>query len=122
VRLADLRRTTSFRLALLFLLLFGTATVVLCGFVYWQTRSYLAQRVDEALNREQEAFDGLAPAELRGLLTAHVMMDPRLDRPNSLFGPNGQPIAGSPLIMPEFHVQEHPRDTPFFFTQQHAAV
>ena len=119
MRLADLRRTTSFRLALLFLLLFGTATVVLCGFVYWQTRSYLAQRVDEALNREQEAFDGLAPAELRGLLTAHVMMDPRLDRPNSLFGPNGQPIAGSPLIMPEFHVQEHPRDTPFSFTQQH---
>ena len=79
MRLADLRRTTSFRLALLFLLLFGTATVVLCGFLYWQTRSYLAQRVDEALNREQARFDGLDPAELRGLLAAHVTMDPRLE-------------------------------------------
>jgi hypothetical protein len=32
--------------------------VVLSGFLYWQTRSYLAQRVDEALNREQAAFEG----------------------------------------------------------------
>ncbi len=119
MRLADLRRTTSFRLALLFLLLFGTATVALSGFLYWQTRSYLAQRVDDALNREQAAFDGLDPAELRGLLAAHVTMDPRLERPNSLFAPSGEPLAGSPLISPAFHVLEHPRDTPFSFTQRY---
>jgi signal transduction histidine kinase len=119
VRLADLRRTSSFRLALWFLLLFGTATVVLCGFLYWQTRSYLDRRVDAALNRGQATFDGLDPAELRGLLTAHVTMDPRLERPNSLFAPTGEPIAGSPLISPAFDAPEHPRDTPFSFTQRH---
>jgi hypothetical protein len=40
VRLIDLHRTTSFRLAMLFLLLFGAATLLLCGFLYWQTKGF----------------------------------------------------------------------------------
>ncbi|HUB43929.1 MAG TPA: hypothetical protein VMB73_03000 [Acetobacteraceae bacterium] len=36
MRLSDLHRTTSFRLAVLFLLLFGTAATLLCLFLYTQ--------------------------------------------------------------------------------------
>ena len=73
MRLAELPRTTSFRLAMLFLLLFGTAALLLCGFLYWQTKDFLSEREDETLVTErQAAFDGLDAADLRELLAAHV--------------------------------------------------
>ena len=100
MRLAELPRTTSFRLAMLFLLLFGTAALLLCGFLYWQTKDFLAEREDETLVTEQAAFDGLDAPDLRELLAAHVVMDPHLERPLTLFGPVGERVAGSPVGSP----------------------
>jgi len=124
VRLTDLHRTTSFRLAMLFLLLFGAATLLLCGFVYWQTKDYLSDRVNESLAMEQARFDRLEASELRELLTAHVAMDPQIERPFTLFGPAGQPIAGSLLGPPALEVLSLPQDQPFTFTrpQDHRTV
>jgi hypothetical protein len=115
VRLAELPRTTSFRLAMLFLLLFGTAALLLCGFLYWQTKDFLSEREDETLVTEQAAFDGLDASDLRELLAAHVVMDPHLQRPLTLFGPAGERVAGSPVGPP---VLAQPSDQPFTFTQQ----
>jgi signal transduction histidine kinase len=116
VRLAELRRTTSFRLAMLFLLLFGTAALLLCGFLYWQTKDFLSEREDETLVTEQAAFDGLDASDLRELLAAHVVMDPHLQRPLTLFGPAGERVAGSPVGPP---VLAQPSDQPFTFTLRH---
>ena len=116
MRLAELRRTTSFRLAMLFLLLFGTAALLLCGFLYWQTKDFLSEREDETLVTEQAAFDGLDASELRELLAAHVVMDPHLQRPLTLFGPAGERVAGSPVGPP---VLAQPSDQPFTFTLRH---
>jgi signal transduction histidine kinase len=116
VRPAELHRTTSFRLAMLFLLLFGTAVLLLCGFLYWQTKDFLTQREDETLVTEQAAFDGLDASDLRELLAAHVVMDPHLQRPLTLFGPAGERVAGSPVGPP---VLAQPNDQPFTFTLQH---
>jgi len=115
VRLAELPRTTSFRLAMLFLLLFGTAALLLCGFLYWQTKDFLSEREDETLVTEQAAFDGMDASDLRELLAAHVVMDPHLQRLLTLFGPAGERVAGSPVGPP---VLAQPSDHPFTFTQQ----
>jgi hypothetical protein len=56
VRLTDLPRTTSFRLALMFLLLFGGASLLLFGFLYRETNGYLMGMADDWLHREQEGF------------------------------------------------------------------
>ena len=119
MRLAELPRTTSFRLAMLFLLLFGTAALLLCGFLYWQTKDFLSEREDETLVTEQAAFDGLDASELRELLAAHAVMDPHLQRPFTLFGPDGERVAGHPVGPPEFQVLAQPSDQPFTFTQRH---
>ena len=116
MRLTELHRTTSFRLAMLFVLLFGASALLLCGFLYWRTKDYLSDRMNESLAVWQATFDGLEASELRGLLTAHVAMDPRLERAFTLFGPDGQRNAGSPLGPPEFEVLGQPRDQPFKFT------
>jgi signal transduction histidine kinase len=119
VRLSDLRRTTSFRLAVLFLLLFGTAATLLCGFLYMQTRNYLAQRADEALRTELTAFDGMDEPELRRLLAAQVAMDPHMQRPHTLFGPDGEYLAGSHIGPPQLHILTEPTRRPFAFTLRH---
>ena len=116
MRLAELPRTTSFRLATLFLLLFGTAALLLCGFLYWQTKDFLSEREDETLVTEQAAFDGMDASDLRELLAAHVVMDPHLQRLLTLFGPAGERVAGSPVGPP---VLAQPSDQPFTFTQRH---
>ena len=118
MRLNDLRRTTSFRLAVLFLLLFGTAAVLLCGFVFLQTRNYLVHRANKSLLTEQAPFVGMGAAELRQLLTAHIAMDPHLQRPSTLFGAAGERLAGSPLGPPQFDVLTRPADRSFDFTLQ----
>ncbi len=116
--LTDLRRTTSFRLAVLFLLLFGTAATLLCGFLYVQTRNYLAQRADEALMMELTAFDGMDEAELRRLVAAQVAMDPYSQRPHTLFGLGGEYLAGSHIGPPQIQILTEPTNRPFAFTLQ----
>jgi signal transduction histidine kinase len=118
VRLTDLRRTTSFRLAVLFLLLFGTAAALLCVFLYMQTRDYLDQRADHVLLTELAPFAGMDPAELHRLLTAHVAMDPHAHRPITLFGPGGAYLAGSQITAPQFRILEEPTGRPFTFMLQ----
>jgi hypothetical protein len=78
VRLTELRRTTSFRLALLFLLLFGAASLALFGFLFCQTRNYVLGRMEAWLGREQAFYQVVGREELLERLAAHVMSDPTL--------------------------------------------
>src|SRR6266446_4120842 len=100
VGLSEIRRTTSFRLALLFLGLFGTASLILFGFVYWQTAGYLAIAVDDWLAREMAARVPADPAELNRVTVAHATADPSGRRPFVLFDPDGHWIAGNPATLP----------------------
>ena len=100
VGLSEIRRTTSFRLALLFLGLFGTASLILFGFVYWQTAGYLAIGVDDWLAREMAARVPADPAELNRVTVAHATADPSGRRPFVLFDPDGHWIAGNPANLP----------------------
>lgn len=102
MRLVDLPRTGSFRLALLFLTLFGVASAVLFGFLYLQTERFLLAGIDNWLEREAPArFDADLP-EVRRLFTLHAA-DNRgnMERIFVLYAPEGRRLAGDPLPLPD---------------------
>jgi signal transduction histidine kinase len=115
VRLPEFYRTTSFRLAIVFLLFFGAAATLLCGFVYWQTKGYLVERTERQLAFELATFEDVDGSQLQDLLAAHSTMDPRLERPAILFAPGGQRIVGTAVDPPAFRMQDKPLDRIFEF-------
>ncbi len=116
MRLADFRRTTSFRLALLFLMLFGAASSVLFGFLYWQTNNYYSSRVEEWLMSEQASFSPMDQSASLMRLAAHVIADPALERPFTLFDAEGHELAGSHLDLPASFSTGLTLDEPFDFS------
>ena len=88
--------TTSFRLALLFLLLFGAASLLLFGFLYRETNGYLMRMADDWLHREQVGFAQMDEAAFFDRLRAHVVAGLRLPSGRSrLFDASGHWIAGN---------------------------
>jgi signal transduction histidine kinase len=112
VRLSDLRRTTSFRLALLFLALFGAGSLTLFGFLYWQTAGYLKSGTDEWLGREITSLVATSPSELIEHLNEHAAQDPEGNRPFALFDSAGKKAAGNLAKLP---TPSLPSDRPFEF-------
>ncbi len=59
--LLSLLKTTTFRLALVYLTLFAVSAFALLGFVYWNTAGFMARQTDQTLEAEitglQEQFD-----------------------------------------------------------------
>jgi signal transduction histidine kinase len=110
VRLIDLPRTSSFRLALCFLLLFGAASFTLLGFLYVQTKHYVISRVDDWVTREQAIFGVMDRPNLLERLEAHRIADPTWERPMALFDPAGGRLAGTPLNVPPATLAAMPRD------------
>jgi signal transduction histidine kinase len=116
VRLTDLPRTTSFRLALLFLLLFGAASLVLFGYLYRETNGYLMRMADDWLRREQVGFAHMDEPGFFDRLRAHVIADSGAERPFVLFDASGRWIAGNRLDVPPSLVVSAPLDLPFGFS------
>lgn len=108
MRLSELPSTTSFRLSLLFLGLFGGASLVLFAALYWQTVGYLKSNVDSWLTRESASFASASPAILRKRLNTHATVRPEGNRPYALFSPGGKQIAGTPFLLPKRVVFGHP--------------
>lgn len=119
VQLGDLRRTTSFRLALLFLGLIGTGSLVVFGFLYFETAGFLARDVDDWLAREVATRAGKNVGELEQLFNERAPLDPGGRRPFTLFDSAGNWLAGSNATLP--HLLP-PLDRPFDFVMPHAGV
>jgi len=114
VRLTEIPRTTSFRISVLFLALFGCASLALFGFIYWQTSRYLTSSVDERLQRDAQGY--LAnPDETAARLRKHVELDPQNIHPFGLFTRDGRYIAGNLTILPRF---SPPLGRPFEYRQR----
>jgi signal transduction histidine kinase len=112
MRLTELPRTTSFQLALRFLLLFGAASLALFGFLYFQTTHYILGRMENWMVRQQATLGQLDRDSMLQRLNAHVVADPSLDRPITLFSPAGERLAGTLLNLTPAEVLAMPRDTP----------
>lgn len=115
MRLVDLPRTTSFQLALRFLLLFGAASLALFGFLYVQTQDYIIGRVDDWVVREQTIFGAMDRDNLLRRLDAHRTFDPTVERPLTLFAPDGRVLAGTRLPVPVEVLNGLPSDVPARF-------
>lgn len=100
VRLIDLRRTTSFRLSVLFLCIFGGISVPLFAYLYFSITGFETKRIDAWLGREYVAMQRSSPERLSALFNVLRQSDPDQQRPNGLFRNDGRFIAGSLTTLP----------------------
>ncbi|MGX7876984.1 sensor histidine kinase [Mesorhizobium sp. ORM6] len=115
MRLADLSRTTSFKLAIAFLALFGLASLTLFAFISWEVKGFLSNRVDEWVLREGRMLSRLDAAALAQRLDSRQRDDATAERPITLYDPSGKVLAGNPLPFPAGHDNA---TTPFEFGHQ----
>jgi hypothetical protein len=53
---AQLLRSSSFRLAALYVAMFGSSVLILLAFIYWSTAGYLARQTDATIDSEIEGL------------------------------------------------------------------
>lgn len=71
-------RNSTFRLALIYMLLFSASVLVLLGFIYWSTAAYMSQQTDATIEAE---IEGLAERyQIQGLSGLTRAIDRRLSR------------------------------------------
>ncbi|CAL8481338.1 sensor histidine kinase [Caballeronia sp. S22] len=94
MRLTDLHRTTGFRLATLFLALFGAAALVLFSYLYVEITGFEKERIDDWLVRENASLRRESATDLAANFDQQSQYDTRRQRPFGLFDPGGHRIAG----------------------------
>jgi signal transduction histidine kinase len=105
VRLTRLLETTTFRLALIYLALFGLSALLLLGFVYYATAGVLERQTSETI--EAEIAGLVEQYRARGLDGLHRLLDQRSAlHPNRasiylLADPAGRRVAGNLDRWPE---------------------
>src|SRR5690606_18088176 len=52
VKIPSLLRTSTFQLALLYMVLFAASVFILLAFIYWRTAGYMAEQTDETIEAE----------------------------------------------------------------------
>src|ERR1700687_5492887 len=95
VRLPDFARTTTFRWTLGVAGAFVLCTLVLFGFVYWQTAVYLTSQYDVLLTEELRVFATNTPEQRLQEIDDRLRKDPRRIKIAGLFGADGHRIAGN---------------------------
>jgi signal transduction histidine kinase len=100
VRLPDFARTTTFRWTLAVAGAFVICTLVLFGFVYWQTATYMTSTFDDLLTGELHIIKGEMPERQLVHINERLENDPRRVRIAGLFGADGHRIAGNVESLP----------------------
>jgi len=76
VLLAKTLRSSTLRLALLAIAVFGAAVVALFGYVYWSTASFVRSRADRAIAAEQavllQAYERAGRSGLIAAIDEHI--------------------------------------------------
>jgi hypothetical protein len=97
VPLIKLLKTSTFRLAVIYLALFAASAIALLAYVYWNTAGFLARQTDEAVEAE---IAGLAEQYRQGglPLLVHTVIQRSRDPGQSLYlvlDPAGRVLAGT---------------------------
>jgi signal transduction histidine kinase len=100
VRLPDFVRTTTFRWTLGVSGAFVLCTLLLFGFVYWQTAAYMTSRIDGLLTDELRVIVAAAPEQRLEHIDNRLRQDPRRVRIAGLFGADGRHIGGNVETLP----------------------
>lgn len=112
MRLEELRAATSFRLALLFAALFGSASLIFVAAVYVMASQFLTGNPDERMRAEAAKFDNRSGAQAEQVLDQHSVDDITGRRPFGLFDTHGRWLAGNLRRLPD----PRPADEAFFET------
>jgi len=104
VLLAKTLRSSTFRLALIWIAIFGTAVAALLGYVYWSTASYLRSRSDQTIVTElailREAYAGGGRDRLIATIAQRIA-DAHFERGIYLLVDSaGVPLAGNLAAWP----------------------
>ncbi|MGV8996435.1 MAG: ATP-binding protein [Parvibaculaceae bacterium] len=99
----NLLKTSTFRLAVLYLGLFAASAILLLAYVYWNTAGFLVRQTDEAVQAE---ITGLAEQYAQGRLPllVHTVIQRSRDPGESLYlvlDPAGQVLAGNLDVRPD---------------------
>src|SRR5258707_1588695 len=100
VRLPDFIRTTTFRWTLAIASAFVLYTLVLFGFVYWQTAAYVMSESDVFLANELSVFAANTAEQRLAEIDDRLRKDPRHIEVAALFGADGHRIAGNIETLP----------------------
>src|SRR5260370_24528863 len=100
VRLPDFARTTTFRWTLAVAGTFVLGTLVLFGFVYWQTAAYMTSTIDRLLAGEVSIIAPDTPERQLERIVNRLRDDPRPIRIAGLFGADAQRIPGNLESLP----------------------
>ena len=100
VPLPDFIRTTTFRWTLAIASAFVMYTLVLFGFVYWQTAAYVMSESDVFLANELSVFAANTPEQRLAEIDDRLRKDPRHIKVAGLFGADGHRIAGNIESLP----------------------
>jgi signal transduction histidine kinase len=100
MRLSEVWRTTTFRLSLLYGLMFAIGTVALLAMVYVQSAVYLTHRVDRILAAEASAELRMPPSELRQTIESELIINGRTSL-FALFSSDGRRITGNLRALPK---------------------
>jgi len=100
VRLPEFVRSTTVRWALAVAGAFGVCTLLLFGFVYWQTATYLTENLDAIIIADARLNNAAARDQELKFVMQHLVEDPRRVKLAELFGSDNVPIAGNVEAMP----------------------
>jgi signal transduction histidine kinase len=113
MQFSALRRTTTFRLTVLYGLLFALGTIALLGMVYLRSAGYLTQRVDGILNTEADALLRSPRPGLRERLLDELALNGTRTNVYGLFSANGARVAGNlPALPPALLKSDKPVEVP----------
>jgi signal transduction histidine kinase len=100
MRISELWRTTTFRLTILYGLVFALGTMALLGMVYLQSAVYLTRRVDGILNTEADALARSPPQALSQRIDEALALNGDQTNVFALFSAHGVRIAGNLQVLP----------------------
>jgi signal transduction histidine kinase len=105
VLLAKTLRSSTFRLALIWIAIFGTVVAALLGYVYSSTASYLRSRSDQAIVNEfatlRHAYAGGGRDRLIAAIAQHIADGHFESGVYLLVDPSGAPLAGNLAAWPQ---------------------
>ncbi len=107
----DILRTSHFRMATYFLVVFTLASAALLGYVYWKTSIYLSREVDSALHENIERWSRLPQEVLEREVASRTKRDASRRQPAALIGANGQRVAGAFELETPIPLYDKPFDT-----------
>jgi signal transduction histidine kinase len=93
--MSDFARTSTFRLTLTIVGTFLLGTLLLSGFVYWQSAVYLISQNDALLAEQMRVFVSNTPQQRLAEIKDRLLKDPNHVKIAALFGADGQRIAGN---------------------------